>query len=172
MSQTRDAFTVRRAREFAVHRHGAQRYGDRPYASHLDEVAELVRPFGDQAMVVAYLHDVIEDTETSAAEIEQEFGPLVARCVALITDEPAPDRARRKVLTHAKLAACPEQCLVSLVVKAADRLANLRACTRNGRQTLLRMYQREHAAFRRAVFRPGLCDVLWGEIDELVVLTD
>lgn len=166
-ARVRHESTVRQARAYAVQRHGEQLYGDRPYHCHLDEVAELVRPCGAQAMVVAYLHDVLEDTATSVEEIEQAFGAPVARCVALITDEPAPDRARRKVLTHAKLAACPAQYSVSLIVKAADRLANLRACVRDGRQALLRLYRREHAAFRDAVFRPGLCDALWRELDEL-----
>ena len=42
--------------------HGDQRYGSRPYHAHLDALAELVKEHGEEAQVLAYLHDVVEDT--------------------------------------------------------------------------------------------------------------
>ena len=31
------------------------------------------------------------------------------------------------------------------------------------------MYQHEHSAFKDAVYRPGLCDDLWRELDALII---
>jgi hypothetical protein len=66
------------------------------------------------------------------------------------------------------LAAAPPEQNLALVVKAADRLANLRESTRTGNFAKLQMYRREQADFRTAAFRPGLCDDLWREIDALI----
>jgi (p)ppGpp synthase/HD superfamily hydrolase len=40
-------------------------------------------------MMTAYLHDTVEDTEATLAEIEQQFAPHIAVCVALLTDQHA-----------------------------------------------------------------------------------
>lgn len=84
--------------------HGEQRYGDQPYVYHLDGVAGLLLPYGRTAQVIGYLHDVVEDTPVTVADIERTFGGLIAQCVALLTDEPGETRAARKAKTYAKLA--------------------------------------------------------------------
>lgn len=150
-----------KARQFAIQAHGDQRYGNRPYAFHLDAVATHAAPYGEVAQVVAYLHDVVEDTDIEVADIEAVFGPFVARCVALLTDEPGADRAERKRRTNAKLAGVGPDHQLALVVKTADRLANVTACIRDGHTRKLAMYAGEHRAFREAVFRDRLCDGLW-----------
>lgn len=156
------------ARRFAIAAHGGQTYGDRPYAFHLDAVAEIASPYGDDAVVVAYLHDTVEDTSATVDEIERRFGPHVAVCVALLTDQPGADRKERKAKTHAKLAGVSGPTELALVVKAADRLANVRACVADRKQDLLDVYRGEHEAFRRAAFRPGLCDPLWAALDAAI----
>lgn len=157
-----------RARAFAVAAHGEQRYGAHPYAHHLDAVAELARHFGEAAVVAAYLHDTVEDTEATLAEIEQQFGPHIAACVALLTDQPGVTRQERKARTYAKLAEVSGALETALVVKAADRLANVRACVLDGHARLLTVYRSEHEAFRRAAYRPALCEPLWSELDALL----
>lgn len=156
------------ARAFAVAAHGAQQYGKHPYSYHLDAVAALVEPYGDEAVAVAYLHDTVEDTAVTLAEIEQRFGPHVAACVALLTDEPGTSRKERKAKTYAKLAAAQEALELALLVKAADRLANVRACLADRRLDLLQIYRSEQAAFRTAAWRPHLCQPLWAELDALL----
>ncbi|MCA9689830.1 MAG: HD domain-containing protein [Nannocystaceae bacterium] len=157
------------ARAFAIAAHGDQRYGARPYATHLDAVAALVD--GDEALqVIAYLHDVVEDTAVTLAEVEARFGADVARCVALLTDPPLPTRRARKRAAYAALAqvdaAAPEA--RALVVKVADRLANVRSCVADENPGLLAMYRREHAAFRAAARREGVAAALWAELDALL----
>ncbi len=156
------------AREFAVAAHGDQRYGDQPYSAHLDAVAALLAPFGEQAQVVGYLHDVVEDTSVTLDALQREFGDRVAAWVSLVTDQLGANRRERKARTNAKLAAVSGEDAVALVVKAADRLANLRASAGGGAGSKLDMYRREHPAFRAAAYRPGLCDGLWREMDSIL----
>lgn len=156
------------ARSLAIKAHGDQTYGTHPYVYHLDQVAEIARPFGEEAVAIAYLHDTVEDTELTLAEIEQQFGSRVASCVALLTDEPGANRKERKAKTYAKLAAVHGANEVALLVKACDRLANVRACVNDGNSRLWQVYQAEQTAFRAAAFRPGLCDAIWSELEALL----
>lgn len=71
------------ARDFAVKAHGDQQYGQHPYSYHLDAVAALVVPFGEDFQIVAYLHDTVEDTATTVEEIEATFGRAIAECVSI-----------------------------------------------------------------------------------------
>ncbi|MDX1733497.1 MAG: HD domain-containing protein [Halioglobus sp.] len=155
------------ARNFAIARHGNQKYGDEPYSFHLDAVADIASAYGVQAEVVAYLHDVVEDTATTVEDIADRFGSFVAHCVDILTDEPGPDRKARKAATYARMSKVSGEAELALLVKAADRLANFRACLAQANDAKLRMYKAEHKLFREAVYRPDLCDVLWREMDEI-----
>jgi (p)ppGpp synthase/HD superfamily hydrolase len=157
-----------KARSFAIQAHADQRYGDYPYSHHLDAVAALASPYGEDAVVVAYLHDTVEDTATTITEIENLFGFKVAACVALLTDQPGSNRKERKAKTYANLAEVHGPNELALLVKAADRLANVRACIADRKEGLWRVYQGEHAVFKAAAYRAGLCDSLWAELDSLL----
>jgi hypothetical protein len=157
---------VKAAREFALRAHGNQQYGQHPYSFHLDAVAELLEPYGDDAQIAGYLHDTVEDTMTTLAEIEHDFGRMMAECVALLTDELGENRNARKAKTNAKLASTSN--MLALTVKAADRLANLMECQRDPSSAKLQMYRREHQAFRMSAYRAGLCDELWVRIDAII----
>lgn len=157
-----------RARSFAIAAHGDQKYGDRPYTHHLDAVAELAVPYGEEAVVVAYLHDTVEDTPITLQDIEAAFGPKVAACVSLLTDQPGANRKERKAKTYAKLATVRGETELALIVKVADRLANVRACVADRKRGLWEVYQSEHPAFRDAAYREGLCEPLWSELDGLL----
>jgi (p)ppGpp synthase/HD superfamily hydrolase len=156
---------VSQARAFALAAHADQRYGEHPYAYHLDAVAALLAPYGAEAQVIGYLHDVVEDTSVPTNEIRSQFGDLAASCVALVTDVPGANREERKVLTNSKLAAVTGSQELALIVKAADRLANLQMSASSESGSKLEMYRLEHEAFRRAAYRPGLCEGLWQEMN-------
>ena len=159
---------LKKAREFAVQAHGDQKYGERPYSYHLDAVVELLAAYGETAQAVGYLHDVVEDTDVSVEDIESEFGTLVARCVGLLSDEPGKTRKERKAKTYAKLALVSGSEELALTVKAADRLANVRATLADKKRGLWEVYRSEHPTFRAAAFRAGQCEPLWLELDELL----
>jgi (p)ppGpp synthase/HD superfamily hydrolase len=70
------------------HKLGTRKGSDIPYIGHLLGVASAVIEAGgteDQA-IAAFLHDMVEDTDVSVAEIETEFGKDVARIVDACTD--------------------------------------------------------------------------------------
>jgi (p)ppGpp synthase/HD superfamily hydrolase len=85
------------AREFAARAHRGQvdKIG-RPYIEHPARVAARIRtsaPDEPDAEVVAWLHDVVEDTPVTIAEIKRRFGARVAAAVDAITYRPDEDRA-------------------------------------------------------------------------------
>ena len=62
------------------------------------------------------------------------------------------------------------QLAARLVVKAADRLANLRESIKPGEKNekMILKYGGEHLGLRAAAYRPGLCDPIWSELDAIV----
>jgi len=120
-----------KAYHFAAAKHVAQRRkgaAAEPYVNHLTEVADLVAEATAGAdvdlVLAAVLHDTVEDTETSLAELERCFGDRVAALVAEVTDDKSLPKAERKRLQieHATHATPGAQ-----IVKLADKTSNLRA---------------------------------------------
>ena len=183
---------VQRALAIAEAAHAGQSYGDRPYMDHVRTVAGFCVRWGEDAQVIALLHDVVEDTAVTLDNVGAVFGRHVEECVALVSDPPAGTRAERKAAMCARLAAAGEAHHDALVVKVADRLANVAACHASEEAALvaalnadpreppkvnpdlarsrnkLARYRQEHPAFRRAAYRPGLCDDLWEQLDALI----
>lgn len=156
------------ARNFAIQRHGNQKYGERPYSFHLDSVASHLRNYGDIAETIGFLHDTVEDTDCSLEEIAKVFGPFVAKCVSILTDEHGENRKDRKAKTYAKMAEVKGEETLALVVKTADRLANVKACFDDNNTRLIEVYKNEHSDFCKAVYRKGLCEDLWDELNDLI----
>ena len=158
---------VARARELAAAAHAGQRYGDRPYTAHLEHVEEVVRryPHTPVMRAAAWLHDAVEDTPLTLAEVEAAVGREVAAIVAAVTDQPGESRAERKARTLPVLAAASPE---ARAVKLADRIANLESARATGRADLLTMYRREHVELRRQLERPGEHEAQWALIDSLL----
>lgn len=165
------------AYEFARKAHEGQMYGEHPYTVHLFDVQQIALQVNDPALsnhylsAVAFLHDVVEDTEVTVDEVRAEFGEFVAGAVELLTDPEGPNRKARKALLHERLSQLDKTRIderAALIVKTADRCANVRAANSEGREDLLKMYRGEHPDFQRAVWRPGLCDSLWEELTQLL----
>ena len=117
------------AARLAAERHAGQwRKGPPgiPYVEHCREVAALVAEHGgdEKAVVAAWLHDAVEKTATTGAEIAARFGPAVAALVAELTDDPGLDEAEARA---EQVRAAPDLSPAAALVKAADQTANLRA---------------------------------------------
>lgn len=155
---------LRHVKFFAAMKHAGQTYGSGlPYTHHLAAVEQVMRRFGilDEAMLTAsWLHDVVEDTETKLKEIEEMFGPEVARLVHAVTNEDAPNRKMRHALTYPKIR---EAGALAIMLKLADRIANVEA---GG--NLVGMYRKEHEDFRRALYTPGQADIMWEHLNGLM----
>jgi (p)ppGpp synthase/HD superfamily hydrolase len=124
---------VTEAFHFAALRHGTQERKGQPgvpQLAHLAEVADLVARtrLGADPLVIAaaVLHDVLEDTGTSSAELAGRFGPEVADFVVACTDDPALSKPAQKEAQVAKAPSSPDR--VKLI-KLADKTSNLRALT-------------------------------------------
>jgi (p)ppGpp synthase/HD superfamily hydrolase len=118
---------------FAIRAHGDQcrKGGDIPYVAHLLGVASLVlEAGGDEDLAIAgLLHDTIEDTETTAQDLESVFGQRVAAIVEACTDanerpKPAWQERKERYLSHLRSCETPMEVLV---VSRADKLHNARA---------------------------------------------
>jgi len=116
---------------FAAERHSQQRRKGQagiPYINHLLEVAHLISENGDPAdtnlIVAALLHDVVEDTPTSLAEVEQRFGRDVASLVAEVTDDKSLPKETRKAL---QVQNAPRKSARAQMIKLADKISNLRS---------------------------------------------
>ena len=165
------------AREIAARAHGTQMYGEYPYLYHLEQVEEIVylATLGNDpnrsGVVIALLHDILEDTDVTSEELlSYGFTECCVKCVELLTDEEAPTRKERKRLTNEKLSKIEGEYELVLIVKAADRLANVRHSERGSKH--YNMYKKEHSEFKNAVYREGLCDNIWKELNELMGCVD
>ncbi|MGC6325720.1 HD domain-containing protein [Pasteurella multocida] len=78
----------RKAEEYAksIHSHQLDKAG-KPYIEHLAFVADFVANQSDDVIATAWLHDSVEDTETSLEDITRLFGDVIAEAVNAITKQ-------------------------------------------------------------------------------------
>ncbi len=123
------------AASFAAERHQKQRrkgVDAVPYINHpLGVASVLARDAGVDdpvTLAAALLHDTIEDTGTTAAEIAALFGDEVAAIVLEVTDDKSlPSSVRkRKQIEHASTISTRAK-----LVKLADKLCNVRDLRRS-----------------------------------------
>lgn len=161
---------VSAARDFAVNAHGDQLYADQPYAGHLDEVAVLVQPYGDDHQTVAYLHHVLEGTGATIEQVDDAFGTLVSRCVGALTDAAVTDAKTRNAIIYPRLGQIgpDDDRVIALVIAAADRLVEAQRYYLDEQRGKLRKLRRDHRDFRGAAYRPGIADELWTELNDII----
>ena len=100
-----------------------------PCVEHLAEIASLVDQGGGsvEAVAAAWLHDIVEDTELTLAEIRQHFGERIHVLVDGLTDPPdfaAMPLAERKPAQARRLSS---RCSQTRLVKLADQYSNVRS---------------------------------------------
>jgi guanosine-3',5'-bis(diphosphate) 3'-pyrophosphohydrolase len=126
----KDLALLFRALAFAAHKHRDQRRKDAeasPYINHPIALAEILAGEGSvsdaEVLAAALLHDTIEDTDTSPAELQREFGARIASMVAEVTDDKDLPKAERKRLQIVHAAGISPG---AKLVKLADKICNLR----------------------------------------------
>jgi (p)ppGpp synthase/HD superfamily hydrolase len=161
------------ARDFAMQAHGDQKYGDNPYVYHLDQVAEVLKEFGfndKELMEAAYLHDMVEDTSVTLCDIARKFTSPVVRLVWAVTNEKEGSRKERQQKTYAKILSVKD----AVVLKLADRIANVREGFRAGNDDKLQMYKKDYPEFRKALhpvlftFAEERLADMWQELDRMM----
>ncbi len=123
---------LNKAYVYAMQKHGSQKRasGD-PYFSHPLEVAAILTDMRlDEATIaIALLHDTIEDTDATRAEIDQLFGPEIGKLVEGLTKLKKLDLVSKKAMQAEnlrKLLLAISDDVRVLLVKLADRLHNMR----------------------------------------------
>ena len=109
----------------AAHKGQTRKFTGLPYMIHLHAVANTVRYYEDAFTVrVAYLHDIIEDTDVTYDDLVEKFGSAVAGSVRDLTNVPKKfgNRADRKRADNDRLAIAPG---FVQSVKLADILDNV-----------------------------------------------
>jgi len=127
-----DMTLIERAVQYAQNKHRNQTRKDgSPYIIHPLAVAEIVAEMGldTDAILGALLHDCIEDTDASHAEIEKIFGQTVAELVEGVTkltraNFSSTEEAQMENLRKMFMAMSKDIRVV--LIKIADRLHNMR----------------------------------------------
>ena len=160
--------------DYARHIHIERRKGtDIPYMAHLLGVASLVMgeaghagfPVTEDMVIAALLHDAVEDQGglPRLRDIEQNFGPNVARMVEGLSDSFSEDASKklswmeRKQAYIQRLRGEPEDVRL---ISAADKLYNARAILEDYREIGPKVWDR---------FKRGRSDQIW-YFDELIAV--
>jgi guanosine-3',5'-bis(diphosphate) 3'-pyrophosphohydrolase len=121
-----DLALLQRAYDVAEAAHaGQKRKSGDPYITHPLAVATILANLGmdTTTLVAALLHDTIEDTDTTAAELEAQFGPRITGMVVEVTDDESLPKAEKKRL---QIEHAPGLSPGAKLVKLADKICNLR----------------------------------------------
>jgi len=120
---------VLKAVAFAAKKHRDQRRKDAeasPYINHPIALADVLWHEGEVrdpvVIAAALLHDTIEDTKTTKAELRRLFGVKVADIVAEVTDNKRLSKERRKELQIEHAAQLSKD---AKLIKLADKICNL-----------------------------------------------
>ena len=119
---------ILKATKFSALKHQNQKRkdGKTPYIIHPISVAMILAEIGGvddkEILSAALLHDTIEDTDTTADEIEREFGARVRGVVEELTDNKLLSYSERKQL---QIDHAPKLSKDSTLVKIADKISNI-----------------------------------------------
>ena len=119
---------ILKATEFSALKHQNQKRkdGKTPYVIHPISVAVILSEIGgiddEEILSAALLHDTIEDTDTTADEIDKEFGSKIMSIVKELTDSKELSYSERKQfqIDHA-----PSLSKEATLVKIADKISNV-----------------------------------------------
>ncbi len=124
---------IERAFNFAKEAHkGIRRRSGEPYILHPIAVAKIASQeigLGSTSICAALLHDVVEDTEYTVEDIEQNFGKKIAQLVAGLTKISGGifgDKASAQAENFRKLLLTMSEDIRVVLIKMADRLHNMR----------------------------------------------
>ncbi|HZS48267.1 MAG TPA: HD domain-containing protein [Blastocatellia bacterium] len=115
---------------FSADKHRDQRRKDSgasPYINHPIEVAEILWRVGHvrtvDVIIAAILHDTLEDTSTTAGELQEHFGPDVLSLVQEVSDDKSLPKATRKQL---QIEHASHKSTGAKQIKLADKICNVR----------------------------------------------
>jgi len=165
---------VKKAKDYSFRKHDlpsdCQRYGNEPYSVHLDSVVDTIKKYlylikedeYDDVLSAGYLHDTVEDTDTSPRVLKEFFNDRIADIVFRVTNERGYDRKEKNFKTYPKIWVSD----LAIFVKICDRISNTRNSKTCGHR-MYKVYTEEYPIFRYALKVRGLYNEMWDELDEL-----
>ena len=164
--QGADESLLNRAYVFSMQAHGSQvRESGDPYFSHPLEVASILADLKLDAATIAtaLLHDTVEDTLATPEEIEEIFGPEIARLVDGVTKlsqlEVQSSPRARQAENFRKLFLAMSNDIRVLLVKLADRLHNMQTLQHLSPEKRARVAQETTDIYAPLAERIGMHDL-------------
>ncbi len=160
----------------AVLAHAEQyRRSGEPYVTHPVAVAQIVAELGLDAPTIAaaLLHDAVEDTGLGLAEIDEQFGPVVAAVVDGVTklDRLQFDsKEQQQAATIRKMLVAMANDWRVLLIKLADRLHNMRTLAVMPEWKQRRTAQETFDVYAPLAHRLGVQQVRW-QLEDLAFAT-
>ncbi|MFC4559867.1 HD domain-containing protein [Virgibacillus kekensis] len=136
------------AKTFAEKAHKGQKRksSDDDYITHPIRVAERLEKegFSEELVCAGYLHDVVEDTAYNIKDIEEAFGPRVAKLVAAHTEDKSKKWQERKQHTIDTVKNGEKEVKYLIV---ADKLDNLLSMEKEYKRQGEKMWDKFNAGF-------------------------
>ncbi|MEM9137548.1 MAG: bifunctional (p)ppGpp synthetase/guanosine-3',5'-bis(diphosphate) 3'-pyrophosphohydrolase, partial [Cyanobacteria bacterium P01_F01_bin.42] len=150
---------------------GQVRASGEPYIAHPVAVAEILNDLGGSPSMIAagFLHDVVEDTDVSSAQIEEMFGSEVRQLVDGVTKISKfnfSTKTEREAENFRKMFLAMARDIRVIVVKLADRLHNMRTLEHLPAQKQRRIAMETHDVFSPLANRLGIWKFKW-ELEDL-----
>ena len=146
------------ANNLAQHFHSGQKYGEYDYFEyHLRGVVELLSevslsPIEEDTIVIALLHDILEDTSCTYETLENVFGFTVADSVSILT------KVEGEPIDQYLFGVCSNP--IARVVKFADSLFNYKECVKCGDLKRAEKYKRNLEVLHDKQVMVSLEDIL------------
>ena len=167
-----DGEVIRRAYRYADEKHrGQMRHSGDPYITHPLGVARITAGLGldPETIQAALLHDVVEDTGASVADIEAEFGPAVAGLVDGVTKLTRihfESQEERQAENYRKLIISMSSDIRVLLVKLSDRLHNMRTLSYMSKAKQMQKARETLEVYAPLAHRLGIHSLKW-ELEDL-----
>ena len=171
-SATSELDLICRAFQFGYQLHqGQRRASGEPYIAHPLAVATLLRDLGGSSAMIAagFLHDVVEDTDVTLEELEEQFGAEVRQLVEGVTKLSKfnfSSKTERQAENFRRMFLAMAQDIRVIVVKLADRLHNMRTLEHLPDPKRRRIAQETRDVFAPLANRLGIWHFKW-ELEDL-----